>query len=89
MAHPNRLTLRFDFALIEGAKAFAQEHERSVSQRSVSQRSVSLPSGNRALEPRPITRSIVEALKAKHTTKNQSWQTTGGCQPNFAAFLAN
>ena len=32
MTHPTKLTLRLDSGLIEGAKAFAQEHQRSLSQ---------------------------------------------------------
>ena len=32
MTHPTKLTLRLDSGLIESAKAFAHEHERSLSQ---------------------------------------------------------
>lgn len=32
MSHPTKLTLRLDSGLIEGAKAFAHEHQRSLSQ---------------------------------------------------------
>jgi Family of unknown function (DUF6364) len=32
MTHPTKLTLRLDQGLIESAKAFAHEHQRSVSQ---------------------------------------------------------
>ena len=32
MTHPTKLTLRLDSGLIESAKAFAQEHQRSLSQ---------------------------------------------------------
>ena len=32
MTHPSKLTLRLDSGLIESAKAFAHEHQRSVSQ---------------------------------------------------------
>ena len=32
MTHPAKLTLRHDSGLIESAKAFAQEHQRSLSQ---------------------------------------------------------
>ena len=32
MTHPTKLTLRLDSGLIESAKAFAHEHQRSLSQ---------------------------------------------------------
>jgi hypothetical protein len=32
MTHPSKLTLRLDSGLIESAKAFAQAHQRSLSQ---------------------------------------------------------
>jgi Family of unknown function (DUF6364) len=75
MTHPSKLTLRLDSGLIEGAKAFAQEHERSVSQlvadyfTRLGVQSLSSPSGNMPVKLSPTTRSLVGALKAKHTTK--------------------
>ncbi len=75
MNHPSKLTLRLDSGLIQGAKAFAQEHERSVSQlvadyfARLGIQSVSSPSVNMAVELSPTTRSLVGALKAKHATK--------------------
>jgi hypothetical protein len=81
MTHPSKLTLRLDSGLIEGAKAFAQEHERLVSQRSVS-----LHSGNRALEPRPITRSIVEALKESTLQKIKAGKQPAVASPTWRLF---
>ena len=66
MSHPTKLTLRLDSGLIEGAKAFAHEHQQSLSQlvadyfaRLVAQPVSAASAEDRALSP--ITASLARS----------------------------
>ena len=63
MSHPTKLTLRLDSGLIESAKAFAHEHQRSLSQlvadyfaRLEAQPAAAAPTTDKVLSP--ITTSL-------------------------------
>lgn len=82
MTHPTKLTLRLDSGLIESAKAFAHEHQRSLSQlvadyfaRLAAQSASATPSKGKALSPitvselSPVTNSLRGVLKGKSATE--------------------